>query len=346
MRLRTAVGALVCAFLASSAPAAADVSPSARTLARSLFEQARALMADKKFAEACPKLAESMRLDPAAGTQLNLAYCHEGEGRTATAWAEYNDALTQARRDGRPEREAFISAQLRALSPRLTSLVVTLAPGADVPGLEVSLDGAVVGAAALGVATPVDPGAHALGARGPGFAPWTAEARVTAADGKRIVVIPRLAQKQVEPSVATASSTGAADAPAPTHETLVSRDGVSRDGGRTRGTWGVALLGTGLASAGVGAAFGADAVVKWRDRNAACAHGCTSTGVQAGSAAQTSAWVSDIAIGVGVAAVAAGAYLLLVPASHSIHTGSRARLRAIPIVTGNEIGLGLWGEIQ
>jgi len=125
-----------------------------------------------------------MRLDPAAGTQLNLAFCHEGEGRTATAWAEYNDALTQARRDGRPEREQFASDRLRGLSSKLMLLAITLAPGAEVPGLEVSLDGAVVGAAALGAASPVDPGTHTLAARAPGFAPWSAEVRVATGDGR------------------------------------------------------------------------------------------------------------------------------------------------------------------
>jgi hypothetical protein len=316
----------------------ADVSPSARALARSLFEDARSLMAEKKFAEACPKLAESLRLDPAAGTQLNLAFCHEGEGRTATAWAEYNDALTQARRDGRPEREEFISSKLRGLSGKLMLLAIALAPGADVPALEVSLDGAIVGSAALGVASPVDPGVHTLEARAPGFAPWRVEVRVAVGDPKRVVTVPPLATGA--PPSAGESKVRAQTTPAKPSE-------PSKEGARERRTVGVVLLGAGLASASVGLAFGADAVAKWRDRNAECAHGCSQSGVRAGDAATTSAWVSDFTIGVGVAALAAGAYLMLAPASnpHRDQTAS-AGLRAIPIVTGSEVGLGLGGVIQ
>src|SRR5262245_52463521 len=38
--------------------------------AEALFEVGRDLMKDKKYSEACPKLKESLRLDPAVGTML------------------------------------------------------------------------------------------------------------------------------------------------------------------------------------------------------------------------------------------------------------------------------------
>ena len=63
-------------------PALGDANPA---LAQSLFEEGRQLMSNGKFAEACPKFESSYKLDPAAGTLLNLAVCHEKVGRTAAA---------------------------------------------------------------------------------------------------------------------------------------------------------------------------------------------------------------------------------------------------------------------
>ena len=46
-----------------------------------LFRKAKKLMAEKKYAEACPKFEESYRLDPGIGGELNIAKCLRGVGQ-------------------------------------------------------------------------------------------------------------------------------------------------------------------------------------------------------------------------------------------------------------------------
>src|SRR5262249_4939806 len=104
---------------------------------------------------------------PGGGTLLNLAACNEKSGKIATAWAEYNEALSQAIRDGRGDRQKFAREHIDSLGPQLPRVVISVAdsPSADV---EVRIDDVPLGRAAWGVATPVDPGSHVVVGRAPG----------------------------------------------------------------------------------------------------------------------------------------------------------------------------------
>src|SRR5262245_14317965 len=103
---RTGAGLVALAWLVPGA-AAAQSQGAEVALAEMLYRQGRQLMADGKVSEACPKFAESYRLDAATGTLLNLAACHEAEHKLATAWLEYSEAVTLARRDKRDDRIRF-----------------------------------------------------------------------------------------------------------------------------------------------------------------------------------------------------------------------------------------------
>ena len=166
-------------------------------LAETLYRAARDLMAEGKYSEACPKFAESYRLDRATGTLLNLAACHEAEGKLASAWVEYMDAAAAAQRDGREDRVQYAEEHKRALEPKLSRLTITLALGVDVSTLQITLDGAVVGTAALGVPAPLDPGPHVVEAKAAGMLPYSTTVTLGALADQQTVTIPPL---EVDPA--------------------------------------------------------------------------------------------------------------------------------------------------
>lgn len=290
-------GALVlaAAMLASGA-AHADGPPSQadRALAQTLFDEARTLMDAKRYAEACPKLAESDRLDPGGGTLLNLGVCHENEGKLARAWVELNEALSRAVRDGRKDREDLAREHVTALAARVTRLRVVLADAdARAPGLRVSLDGEEV--RSLASPLPVDPGPHQL---------------VVAAAGKRekLVAVDAAANGKVQDVLVPALQSAPVVADAPQRS-------AAADGSGQR-TTGFVLGGAGIAAIGVGAFFGVSALAKRSDADALCPEKRCSNpaAVSLQDEAITAAWIANVAIGAGLVALGVGGYLVITAA--------------------------------
>src|SRR5258708_37106471 len=104
LSLALAAGALAAlAVLSGGAPALAQPSSDARAAAAALFEDGRRLMGESKYAEACPKLEESQRVDPGMGTLYQLSVCHEAIGRTASAWVGFREVAQMAGAAGQGE---------------------------------------------------------------------------------------------------------------------------------------------------------------------------------------------------------------------------------------------------
>jgi hypothetical protein len=136
------------------------------SVAEELFRDARAEMKAGHYEQACPKLAESQRLDPSPGTLLNLAICEEHVGRVATSWVRFRELLDTIGKDD--PRAQIARDHLATLSPKLPRLRLVIE---DEPGVEVvvRLDGVELGATVLSDLFPVDPGDHRVEvAAGPG----------------------------------------------------------------------------------------------------------------------------------------------------------------------------------
>jgi hypothetical protein len=170
-------------------PAAAQDGNAA--IAESLFRDGKRLSAEHKFAEACPKFAESYKLDPGLGTLLNLATCHEAEGKPASAWAEFSEASSRARREGDNDRAQLADEHVRALEPKLAHINIALT-GSAPTGLVIKFDGRELSSAALGVQFPVDPGQHQIEAAAPGKESYSQTIDAPGPAGSATVTVPQL----------------------------------------------------------------------------------------------------------------------------------------------------------
>ncbi len=191
MRRAVATCALIAITLAT-ARASADGTETDRQIAQTLFDEGRALMEKKQYAEACPKFAESQRLDPGGGTLLNLAVCHEAEGKTATAWNEFRDALSQAIRDGRKDRQDLANGRIAALAPVLMRVTVSLPADVAEREPEVMLDKSRLARAAWGSPIPIDPGEHRITVVAEGAPKWETVLEATEPGRTYTVDVPAL----------------------------------------------------------------------------------------------------------------------------------------------------------
>jgi hypothetical protein len=299
---------LVSAAMLGSGVALAQETPSAANsaLAQSLFEEGRELMEQGKYDVACERFSESNKLDPGGGTLLNLAVCHEREGRIATAYVEFNEALGFAVREGRKDREQLARERISALGPVLPRVHLSLA-GPAPPGLELRMDGAALALQAAmpnAPSLPVDPGPHRLTATAPNHVSVNVDVMATRGASAVELIVPRLASAVNEPP----GSRGGKQA-------------SSR--GRTIAE--ILTFGMGGALLGVGVGFGVDALVKEHESNQTCPMtSCSNmTAVTQSAQAGTAASVADVAIGVGLASIGVGTYLLL--SSRPRHVQNTAR---------------------
>ena len=307
-RPRFAAAAVACSLslaLALPAPPASAQSATDSATAESLFNEALALLANKKPAEACPKLEASQRLDPGIGTLLYLADCYQQMGRTASAWGTFREAAYLAK-SAKDDREEVAVENARNLEPKLSYLTVQVTPPPGVT-LEVKRDGQLMQDALWNTAIPVDPGPHTLEASASGKKPWSTTVNVGEGPRQENVVVPALEDAPV--AVAVAPVPMSAPPPEPPHTA------------NTQKTVGWVLLGAGSAGLITGGVLALLARGDNDDAKAECRPDlirlCNPKGVELGNSAHTKATWAGISAGVGIAAVGAGVTLLLIapPAS-------------------------------
>jgi len=282
-------------ILAASARATAQ-----EAAADALFDSARTAMARRDFDRACEQFRASDKLDPAAGTELNLADCEEKRGRLASAWELFR--MVEEKLNPSDERVTVAHGRAQALQARVPRLTLELAAGA--PKSSSVRDGSVeLGSATFGISLPVEPGSHELVVSAPGFAARTFQIQLAEGEARSLVVSPGApASPEAIALVVPASSSSSSRPP--------EQPAQSGSSGRTLG---FALGGVGIAGLGVAAITSIMVVNKKSAVDAGCQadKSCTSAGLDAAHAGRTLEIVSNVAWLVGAAALGAGAYFLL-----------------------------------
>ncbi len=274
---------------AASAQSAQD-----KAAADVLFQQGKKLMQENKLADACPKFAESLRLDTGTGTMLWLADCYERSGKTASAWGQFLEAAETAVKT-KDAREKIARERSKQLEPRLVKLQIVVPDAVAAQGIEIKRDGSVLGKPLWGTAVPVDPGGHAIVAHAPGFKTWEGSIE-TSVEGKTVTVtVPKLV----------------ADA-APVDPVVAKPEPKPGDRGGTQRTLAFVAGGVGVVGVGLGVVFGLSAKSNLDDSNANghCVNNhCDAIGFQSRSDSKDAATLSTVAFVVGVVALGAGAAL-------------------------------------
>jgi PEGA domain len=189
--------------------------------AQALFKAARQLVDKGNYAEGCPQFAASFELFPSASTMLNVAQCHEHDGKLASAWEAYNQALTLNNETKGEERrkglEDLAKKGIAAIEPRLPRLLITIK---DPPkGLKVQRDGKELPTAALSTALPADPGVHQIEASAPGYRDETRSVTLEASKTATVEIT-------LQPAAPGGKDTSASSSKAPVWPWIVGAGGV------------------------------------------------------------------------------------------------------------------------
>lgn len=330
--------------------------------AEAIFNEAKALMEQGRFAEACPKLAESQRLDPAVGTLLYLGECYEKEGKVASAWAAFKSAASAAHNAAQAGREQTAKQHATDLEPRLPRLSLVVPAGSEVSGLVVQRDDIDVGAVAWGSAVPVNPGKHHITAKAPGKKSWSKDVNVGTQPTVTTVTLPRLEDDNSAKSAAPAAP-GTVSAPTSggTSQSVVvwapptasaSPQSANRGPGASRprdsatGTAmhvaGISLGTLGLVGLAVGTVYELKTQSKLQDAKSNCANyptDCSAQGVALNKESKDASSTATMGFVVGGGLLVTGIVVyILAPSSYSDDRGAAKYPVLVPAVGPHELG--------
>ncbi len=338
-RIRHCAGFVIAVTLFTiliAGPARAQASKDA---ARLLYDQALALF-DQSEREAdveqkqtlvntaCDKFAAASEQMSGLGITINLARCRERQGRIASAWFLFKDALVLHKRAAsqggkKAGRLEYIQSRIAALEPELPYLTVDIASEHRKDDMQVHLGDTEIIPALWGSAVPADPGTHRLRVSAPGHSPYVTS----------LTLAPRQRERVEVPGLQPVATSGALETDAPHAE----EDGLS---GSQIGAVVVGSLG--LAALTVGAVFGGLALSQWDEARERCPS--SPCGDAEGATLDDDALVSGntstgLLIGGGTLIAAAVIWFVLTPEASEAEATSSSIRTMVPMLGPHHAGL-------
>jgi hypothetical protein len=269
--VRTALftAAMAAAWASASAPAAAG-DPA---VADQLFKKAKDLLGQGRVSEACRAFQESFETDPALGALMNLADCLERDGRVASAYGRWGEAVELAGRKN-DDRLSFARSRRDALKPKLSFVTIQVAGQGQ--GLDIYRGNTKVAPGAYGSQLPTDPG----------------ETLIQVVRGDSVLWERKVVLKEAEAtSVVVDLGEIARVNPPPVKRRVDKSEGGRATGEATESFWGtqrvagLVVMAVGVAGAAVGFTFGGLAMSERDEVNEQCTAGtdryCTTDGQDA-----------------------------------------------------------------
>ena len=250
---------LLAALSAMPRPAAAADQAAAKDAAQDKLVEGVGLLKDRRYGEALDRFKQAYGLVPSPLINYDFGLAYLGMGDDARALESFETFLDGAR-DAPAEKRRKAEGYRNELRGRVA--IVEL--GADVDASELAVDQRSLGRVSFPRRLYLAPGPHEVTARaGPGGPTYTAS--VTCGAGQTAGIEIRLAHAPVAGPPATLAGSAAAGAllaPAPAGESErpepveAARPPQESAFKRHAGTWALPVAALGLASTGVGLAFG------------------------------------------------------------------------------------------
>jgi hypothetical protein len=287
--------------------------------ARQTAEQASAAFNAGNYAESERLWNAATRLYPKAPTlALGLARAAAKNGHVVLAQEQYNKIIREWGNAASPPpafKDALDAAQREVgdVSKRVADVTINLAGGAPTP--TVTVDGAPVPPAALGLKRPVDPGSHTVHAEAQGYK--SADQPFQVAEGGSVTASLTLVK---DPDAVVAG-------PGPTPTPGGEQPPPAGSGGSSNKTLALAAFGVGGVGIVVGAITGIIAIGKHSDLKTACTAGsdgksCPPDQQSSVDSYKTMGTISTIGFIVGGVGVAAGAVLWFTAPKEAARGGS------------------------